>query len=135
MEATASVIDFVPRARRSGDATYRPILSADGTRRFADEVWLTPMEIAKKWGYATSKPIAAAIARGELVAHKAPCGRKRMVAEADYFRWVDEHLAHAPTAAATTTPARARKPAVRSVRKRPTPTLNYSGRRPRSTDG
>ena len=47
--------------------------------RFSDEEWLTPMQIARKLGYATDKPVRNAIKRGELKASYAPCRRKLIV--------------------------------------------------------
>jgi hypothetical protein len=68
----------------------------DGRRRFSDEEWLTPMEIARKLGYATDKPIRNAIKRGELKASHAPCRRKLIVAESEVLRWIDDDLAYEP---------------------------------------
>ena len=48
---------------------------------FLDEVWLTPLQIARGFGYATDKPIRKAIMRGELKATHSPCRRKLLVAE------------------------------------------------------
>ena len=64
--------------------------------RFTDEEWLTPMQIARKLGYSTDKPIRSAIKKGELKASHAPCRRKLIVAESEVLRWIDEDLAYQP---------------------------------------
>ena len=48
---------------------------------FLDETWLTPIQIARVFGYSTDKPIRKAIMRGELKATRAPCGRRLLVPE------------------------------------------------------
>jgi len=53
------------------------------------------MQIARKLGYTTDKPVRKAIMRGELRAIKAPCGRRLIVAESDLLGWLD-HLAYEP---------------------------------------
>lgn len=63
---------------------------------FLDEEWLTPLQIARKFGYATDKPIRRAIMRGELKATQAPCRRKLLVAESEVQRWVHHVLAFEP---------------------------------------
>ena len=54
------------------------------------------MQIARKLGYATDKPIRNAIKRGELRASHAPCRRKLIVAESEVLRWIDDDLAYEP---------------------------------------
>ena len=71
----------------------------DGRHSFTDEEWLTPMQIARKLGYATDKPIRNAIKRGELKASHAPCRRKLIIAESEVLRWIDEDLAFQPLTA------------------------------------
>jgi hypothetical protein len=63
---------------------------------FLDETWLTPIQIARKFGYATDKPIRKAIMRGELKATRAPCRRKLLVAESEVVRWTEAALAFEP---------------------------------------
>ena len=65
---------------------------------FLDENWLTPIQIARKFGYATDKPIRKAIMRGELKATRSPCRRKLLVAESELMRWVDAILSFDPGA-------------------------------------
>jgi hypothetical protein len=102
-------------------------------RSFLDETWLTPIQIARAFGYSTDKPIRKAIMRGELRATRAPCGRKLLVSEFEVQRWVDAALVFDPALAAsapvTTTPPSSRG----SARRRSTmPRLRYdsSSRRP-----
>jgi hypothetical protein len=54
------------------------------------------MQIARKLGYATDKPVRNAIKRGELKASHAPCRRKLIVAESEVLRWIDDDLAYEP---------------------------------------
>jgi hypothetical protein len=54
------------------------------------------MQIARKLGYATDKPVRNAIKRGELMASHAPCRRKLIVAESEVLRWIDNDLAYEP---------------------------------------
>ena len=63
---------------------------------FLDETWLTPIQIARVFGYSTDKPIRKAIMRGELKATRAPCGRKLLVSESELRRWIDAALAFEP---------------------------------------
>ena len=56
---------------------------------FNNEEWLTPLEIARKFGYRTAAPIDNAISSGELEAHASPCGRRRLVRISDYARYRD----------------------------------------------
>lgn len=96
---------------------------------FLDEEWLTPIQIAHKFGYATDKPIRKAIMRGELKATRAPCRRKLVVAESEVLRWIDGDLAYEP-AAGTEEPSATvlRSPNTRSPR-RAMPTLSYEAER------
>ena len=136
----ATVIDFMPRdgehggAARSTRATELTVRQGPSGRssRFEAEAWLTPMQIARKFGYATAKSIVAAIKSGELKAIPSPCRRKLMVATSEFFRWVDVELVYVPSVAVEES-ANARKLASRSVRRRPTPTLRYDATKPRST--
>lgn len=103
------------------------------SRNFLDEEWLTPLQIARKFGYATDKPIRRAIMRGELKATRAPCRRKLLVAESEVLRWVDQALVFEPKpiqprAKASTTDRRAR-----DARRRAMPRLSYDVSRPPST--
>ena len=66
------------------------------TRGFLDERWLTPMQIARQFGYATDKPIRKAIMSGELKATRSPCRRKLVVAESELLRWITLDLAFEP---------------------------------------
>jgi hypothetical protein len=68
----------------------------DAPRGFLDEEWLRPIQIARKFGYATDKPIRKAIKSGELKAARAPCRRKLIVAESDVLRWINRDLAYEP---------------------------------------
>ncbi len=102
---------------------------SDRRRRFLDEEWLTPIQIAHKFGYATDKAIRKAIIRGELKATCAPCRRKLVVAESEVLRWIDGDLAYEP-AAVTEEPSATvlRSPNPRSPR-RAMPTLSYEAER------
>ena len=89
----------------------------DAPRGFLDEEWLTPIQIARKFGYATDKPIRKAIKSGELKAARAPCRRKLIVAESEVLRWINRDLAYEPIRvdpAASVTPSNQR-----SQRRRP----------------
>lgn len=94
--------------------------------QFDDDVWLTPMEIASKFEYTTARPILKAIRRGELKAHRSPCGRKLLVRPADYLRWCDEELLYTPPAGKDTS-ARVGLPNGSPAKpRRSMPTLNYT---------
>jgi hypothetical protein len=96
---------------------------------FLGEAWLTPIQIAHKFGYVTDKPIRKAIMRGELKAARAPCRRKLVVAESEVLRWIDGHLAYKPAAVAEDPSATVvRCPSPRSPR-RTMPTLSYEAER------
>jgi hypothetical protein len=102
------------------------------TPGFLDEEWLTPIQIARKFGYATDKPIRRAIMRGELKATRAPCRRKLLVAESEVLRWVDQALAFDPEPVrleAGASPAGRRG---RETRRRSMPRLSYDTSRPPS---
>lgn len=96
--------------------------------RFSDEEWLTPMQIARKLGYATDKPVRNAIKRGELKASHAPCRRKLIVAESEVLRWIDDDLAYEPMILNPEPPF---VPPLnrRTRRRRGMPTLDYDPRR------
>lgn len=89
-----------PRSRQHDDRRGHRGTSGHGRRdvqqRFTEEEWLTPMQIARKLGYSTDKPIRNAIRSGELKASHAPCRRKLIVAESEVLRWIDEDLAYEP---------------------------------------
>ena len=69
---------------------------ASTSHGFLDEEWLTPIQIARKLGYSTAKPIRKAILSGELKASRAPCRRKLIVAESEVLRWLRRDLAFEP---------------------------------------
>jgi hypothetical protein len=98
----------------------------DVERRFTDEEWLTPMQIARKLGYATDKPIRNAIKKGELKANRAPCRRKLIVAESEVLRWIDEDLAYEPVTSQAESPAPSSSPVSANPRRSGRmPTLRY----------
>jgi hypothetical protein len=105
-------------------------MSSNGEPRsvFLDEVWLTPLQIARQFGYATDKPVRKAIMRGDLRATRAPCGRKLIVAETEVLRWVRRTLAFEPLAAS---PEESRPPTPTTHRGRRTamPRLSYEASR------
>jgi hypothetical protein len=100
---------------------------------FLDEVWLTPLQIARQFGYATDKPVRKAIMRGELRATRAPCGRKLVVAESEVLRWIKSTLAFQPRAATSDQPTRPARAASRSGRRSTMPRLRYEPRLSPST--
>jgi hypothetical protein len=96
------------------------------TRAFLDEEWLTPIQIARKFGYATDKPIRRAIMRGELKATRAPCRRKLLVAESEVLRWVDQALVFEPKPVGRLeTGASPTEQRGRGTRRRTMPRLSY----------
>jgi hypothetical protein len=98
---------------------------------FLEEVWLTPLQIARRFGYATDKPVRKAIMRGELKATHAPCRRKLLVAESEVLRWIDRTLAFEPglTPSERSTPPTGTS--ARQSRRFATPRLSYdASRRP-----
>jgi hypothetical protein len=107
-----------------------PAPRREGRRRFADEQWLTPLQIARKLGYATDKPVRNAIKKGELKASHAPCRRKLIVAESELLRWIDDDLAYEP-AILDSEPSQPAAPSRngRIRRRREVPTLDYDARR------
>jgi hypothetical protein len=112
-------------SRRSGldaDLTAR----RENRHRFTEEEWLTPIQIARKLGYATDKPVRSAIKRGELKASHAPCRRKLIVAESEVLRWIDDDLAYEPMIAASEPSPSAVPPVNGHRRRRQMPTLNYA---------
>ena len=107
----------------SGATPSRPAASAP--HGFLDEEWLTPMEIARKLGYSTAKPIRKAILSGELKASRSPCRRKLLVAESEVLRWLRRDLAFEP-AVQPTGSARAEPQRLTRGRRRSTlPRLSY----------
>ena len=112
----------------------RSLLDADlpGLRDghgFSDEEWLTPMQIARKLGYATDKPVRNAIKRGELKASHAPCRRKLIVAESEVLRWIDDDLAYEPVILNPEPPPSVARSLNGRPRRRQMPTLDYDLRR------
>ena len=99
---------------------------------FLDETWLTPIQIARVFGYSTDKPIRKAIMRGELKATRAPCGRKLLVSEYEVRRWIDAALAFepAPTGPRPVTNAVPSRPSRRRARM---PRLQYESSSRRSS--
>ena len=95
---------------------------------FSDEEWLTPMQIARKLGYATDKPVRIAIKRGELKASHAPCRRKLIVAESEVLRWIDDDLAYEPVIIDPEPPPFVAPP-LNGRTRRQMPTLDYDPRR------
>lgn len=102
-------------------------MSSSGEQRgvFLDEVWLTPLQIARQFGYATDKPIRRAIMRGELRATRAPCGRKLIVAETEVLRWVRSTLAFEPLVASSEQSSRRPSPRTQNGRRTVMPRLSY----------
>jgi hypothetical protein len=102
-------------------------MRSNGEQRsvFLDEVWLTPLQIARQFGYATDKPVRKAIMRGELRATRAPCGRKLVVAEAEVLRWVRSTLAFEPFEASEEQSSRRPSPRTHSGRRTVMPRLSY----------
>jgi hypothetical protein len=96
---------------------------------FLDEVWLTPLQIARQFGYATDKPIRKAIMRGELRAMRAPCGRRLVVSETEVLRWIRNTLAFEPGVSARETPAESVSTGARGSRRSTMPRLHYDARR------
>jgi hypothetical protein len=96
---------------------------------FSDEEWLTPMQIARKLGYATDKPVRNAIKRGELKASHAPCRRKLIVAESEVLRWIDDDLAYEPVIVDSVPPPSFAPSLNGRTRRRQMPTLDYDPRR------
>jgi hypothetical protein len=97
---------------------------------FLDEVWLTPLQIARQFGYATDKPVRKAIMRGELRATRTPCGRKLVVAETEVLRWIKSALAFEPHPAGTEQATRSAATGGLSGRRRSAmPRLRYEAAR------
>jgi len=119
------------RARERGGRRFP--LDADPPvpdgRHFSDEEWLTPMQIARKLGYVTDKPVRNAIKRGELKASHAPCRRKLIVAESEVLRWIDDDLAYEPVILEPQMPPSVVPPLNGRTRRRHMPTLDYDPRR------
>ena len=117
------------RDRRRSPTEAEPTSHRDGRRRFTDEEWLTPIQIARKLGYATDKPIRNAIKAGKLKASHAPCRRKLIVAESELLRWIDHDLAYEPMTALEPPPSSATSLDGRIRRRHRMPTLDYDARR------
>jgi len=130
LDAAASVVHYAAGATEdSGGADGSLTPRRDRRRRFWDEEWLTPMQIARKFGYATDKPIRNAIKRGELKASHAPCRRKLVVAESEVLRWIDGDLAYEPVIVEPVPSARIARPPSPRPRRHSMPTLNYNTKR------
>jgi hypothetical protein len=118
---------------RKRDGGRSPLDSELPTRRdghgFSDEEWLTPMQIARKLGYATDKPVRNAIKRGELKASHAPCRRKLIVAESEVLRWIDGDLAYEPVILDPEPPPSVVPSLNGRTRRRQMPRLDYDPRR------
>jgi hypothetical protein len=105
-------------------ATASPSGPSD-SHGFLDEEWLTPMQIARKLGYSTAKPIRKAILSGELKASRSPCRRKLLVTESEVLRWLRRDLAFEPTVQPAG-PIRAERQRLTRGRRRSTlPRLSY----------
>ena len=96
---------------------------------FLDEVWLTPLQIARQFGYATDKPVRKAIMRGELRAMRAPCGRRLVVSETEVLRWIRSTLIFEPRGGAREQPADSLPTPARGGRRSSMPRLHYDARR------
>ena len=87
------------------------------------------MQIARKLGYATDKPIRNAIKRGELKASHAPCRRKLIVAESEVLRWIDDDLVYRPMILGSDPQPSALPKHNGTARRRQVPTLDYDSTR------
>jgi hypothetical protein len=96
---------------------------------FLEEVWLTPLQIARRFGYATEKPVRKAIMRGELQATRGPCGRKLLVAETEVERWITSTLAFEPRLGEHDHSTRADAKPTHSTRRSAMPRLRYEAER------
>ncbi len=118
---------FDPRSEYAADPAVNGSSLSGSDRRggFLDEEWLTPIQIAHKFGYTTDKPIRKAIVRGELKATRAPCRRKLVVAESEVLRWIDGDLAYEPTAVTEEPSATVSRSPYQRGPRRAMPTLSY----------
>ena len=96
---------------------------------FLDEVWLTPLQIARQFGYATDKPVRKAILRGELRATRAPCGRRLVVSETEVLRWIKSTLVFEPRGGGRDQSTEPVPTPTRSGRPSAMPRLHYDARR------
>lgn len=96
---------------------------------FLDEVWLTPLQIARQFGYATDKPVRKAIMRGELRATRAPCGRRLVVSETEVLRWIKSTLVFEPRVDGGERSTESAPTPKRSGRRSSVPRLHYNARR------
>jgi hypothetical protein len=96
---------------------------------FLDEVWLTPLQIARQFGYATDKPVRKAILRGELRATRAPCGRRLVVSETEVLRWIKSTLVFEPRCGGRDRSTEPVPTPTRSGRRSAMPRLHYDARR------
>jgi hypothetical protein len=99
---------------------------------FLDEVWLTPLQIARRFGYATDKPVRKAIMHGELKATRGPCRRKLLVAESEVLRWIESALAFEPTVAPLDQPVTSTARPSSRGRRSTVPRLSYDASRTKS---
>jgi hypothetical protein len=95
------------------------------SRGFLDEEWLTPIQIARKLGYATAKPVRKAILSGELKASRSPCRRKLIVAESEVLRWIRRDLVFEPVNADAGAPSSVPRSSARGRRRLAVPRLSY----------
>ena len=96
---------------------------------FMDEVWLTQLQIARQFGYATDKPVRKAILRGELRATRAPCGRRLVVSETEVLRWIKSTLVFEPRGGRRDGSTEPVPTPTRSGRRSAMPRLHYDARR------
>ena len=96
---------------------------------FLDEVWLTPLQIARQVGYATDKPVRKAIMRGELHATRAPCGRRLVVSETEVLRWIKSTLVFEPRVGGRERTTESPLTPTRGGRRSTVPRLYYDVRR------
>lgn len=96
---------------------------------FLDEVWLTPLQIARQFGYATDKPVRKAIMRGELRATRAPCGRRLVVSETEVLRWIKSTLVFEPRIGERERSTESVTTPTRGGRRSSVPRLRYDARR------
>lgn len=111
----------------TGDESH--VSRRDRRLGFLDEKWLTPIQVARKFGYATDKPIRKAIVRGELKATQTPCRRKLVVAESEVQRWIDGDLAYEPRIIDSKPAVIAVRSPSRRSRRSAMPSLSYDATR------
>jgi hypothetical protein len=108
--------------------------ASEGQRSiFLDEVWLTPLQIARQFGYATDKPVRKAIMRGDLRATRAPCGRRLVVSETEVLRWIKSTLVFEPRVGGRKRSTESIPASARGGRRSTVPRLHYDA--PRTPSG